>query len=632
MQLLFIIIVLICFFQIIVAQLDDYIVYDDATDSLVASGINIKQLSTENEQLLQENEALHGNLTAAFDQIRLLESDLNETKTIVYEMNLMIQTFQQDIDPIVSGQNSSSIYNEAVASGILRLIAPEFSKDQDLILCEYYYEEDYDKYPEKLECSKQIVAMDPYDLSMVYNLHADDSLPPNFTLSSDGLISGFLPVNIANTADALFQFRIEVVNSDGVANVDETWFSIKTISLPNITYGQLTETFYQAGDYFGTSLRTTFDGTKVFVGAYNRDTSDGGSRGSILMYEFDESTNSYVENVNAEIYKKVNSGAHHFGKSFGIADDDGNMIVVGSPNSNKCSTSSTYCGIVTVFLYNGTAWNEHEQLENPEGAAGSDYFGTNVDVSGSGTRFIVSTNKADARLYVFEKGNDGYYQDNWVKLAPAGCTCCCDEFGVYAAISGDGNTVVAGRPGDTSDAGSAYIFRYDQSSWSQGYSVVSNSGCTYDAFGESVDVNVDGSVIVVGCQRCDGSSDNCLGDSGAIYIFEWTGTTYAFHDKIISTPIVNTDYLGTDVSISWDGTRIAVSAIYANTADNSIGDVGAMYVFEYNSTHWNQVIEERGTINNGHFGKQCQITGNGKVAIAGCSTTADQTVTVVPID
>jgi hypothetical protein len=91
----------------------------------------------------------------------------------------------------------------------------------------------------------------------------------------------------------------------------------------------------------------------------------------------------------------------------------------------------------------------------------------------------------------------------------------CDRFGESVSISG--NYAIAGAhcdddPGDAS--GSAYIFKRDETMWSQQAKITASDGATYDLFGQSVSISDD--YTIVGSPIDDDNGD----DSGSAYTYD----------------------------------------------------------------------------------------------------------------
>ncbi|CAK0890182.1 unnamed protein product, partial [Prorocentrum cordatum] len=142
-----------------------------------------------------------------------------------------------------------------------------------------------------------------------------------------------------------------------------------------------------------------------------------------------------------------------------------------------------------------------------------------------------------------------------------------EEFGKSVAISSDGSRVVVGASG-FGFPGSAHVF--DGHTGARLNKFVAADGATNDQFGHSVSVSSDGSRIAVGAPNGDG----VVSSSGSAYVFD--GATGARLLKIVATDGAVADRFGNSVSMSSDGSRMVVGA----HSDDDVGSSsGSAYVF-----------------------------------------------------
>jgi len=180
-----------------------------------------------------------------------------------------------------------------------------------------------------------------------------------------------------------------------------------------------------------------------------------------------------------------------------------------------------------------------------------------------------------------------------------------DKFGLAVALSADGNTLAVGAPDEDSnatsiggdetndaatDAGAVHVFVRSGTGWvRQAYVKASNTRAG-DAFGRSLALSTDGSTLAVGAPGEDGTAT----DSGAVYVFTRSGTTWTQQQRLKADWPDADDAFGTAVSLAGDGGSLAVSAPgedgapLVGEADNSLSNSGAVYVFERSGTIWSQ--------------------------------------------
>lgn len=133
-----------------------------------------------------------------------------------------------------------------------------------------------------------------------------------------------------------------------------------------------------------------------------------------------------------------------------------------------------------------------------------------------------------------------------------------------------GTICVVGCPSDDSGKGTAYVFTRTGDVWSQAQKLTATGGAAGDAFGTSVAISGNGSVIAVGAP----GDDNGLGtNAGSVYVFTGTPGSCAQVQRLESSSSVSTVGVGTSLAISETGTTIATGA------PNDAGDEGTTYVF-----------------------------------------------------
>ena len=152
---------------------------------------------------------------------------------------------------------------------------------------------------------------------------------------------------------------------------------------------------------------------------------------------------------------------------------------------------------------------------------------------------------------------------------------------------------------NASNAGAAYVFTRDGSTWSQqAYLKAPNAG-TDDRFGNSVAISDD--TVVIGAYDEDGDVYSTAGfpndnasESGAAYVFVRTGTTWSEQAYLKASNTGTNDNFGYSVAIS-DGTAVVgaykeagdATATKATPNDNA-SQAGAAYVFVRSGTTWSQ--------------------------------------------
>lgn len=259
----------------------------------------------------------------------------------------------------------------------------------------------------------------------------------------------------------------------------------------------------------------------------------------------------------------------------------------------------------------------------------SDYFGRSVSLSGDGKVAAVAAPFDDdvavdsGAVYVCIQNSMGQWDTvQKLKASDAGSSIYLGGVGTQTdqlrgvSISGDGSIIVAGSsyndPNGT-DSGAAYVFEKSGSTWTQFQKIVASDGAASDHFGASVSVSRDGSTIAVGSPY-----DDTTTDQGAAYIFEKVGGTWTQVQKIVqSDTLANTSFGGTGVELTDDGTTILVGASFHDTGGTN---TGRAYIFDKaaNGT-WSQTQILRASNGGGsdQFASGIGISGDGTVICCG---------------
>jgi hypothetical protein len=201
--------------------------------------------------------------------------------------------------------------------------------------------------------------------------------------------------------------------------------------------------------------------------------------------------------------------------------------------------------------------------------------------------------------------------------------------GTSIALNGDGTTMAIGAAFESGGAagvngnqrdnsvyasGAVYVYVRQGDSWTQqAYVKASNPGQS-DHFGSSVALSRDGNTMAIAAHWEASSAtgvngnqnDNSIPQSGAVYVFTRTGTTWTQQAYIKAsntgkgnegTLVGDGDQFGFSLALSGDGNTLAVGAISEDSAaqqingnqgDDSAQSAGAVYVYARTGTTWAQ--------------------------------------------
>jgi len=435
----------------------------------------------------------------------------------------------------------------------------------------------------------------------------------------------------------------------------------------------------EPNDRFGFSVSLSTDGMHLAVGAYLEDSNATGINGN-------ESSNNkpnsgavyiYVKNGDTwsqEAYIKASNtdSLDAFGSSVSISSD-GTHLAVGAYNEDSNATgingnqndnSKPNSGAVYIFVNNGGTWSQEAYIKasNPDNY---DTFGRSVSLSSDGTHLAVgaisedsnatgingnqSDNTADysGAVYVFSRSGSNWSQDAYIKASNTDAN---DNFGNSVSLSSDGKYLAVGANYEQSNttgingnqndnnanfSGAVYVFSRNGSTWSQDAYIKASNTESSDKFGYSVSLSSDGTYLAVGAKDEDSNAtgtngnqnDNTKDNSGAVYVFNRSGSAWIQETYIKASNTDSGDRFGSCVSLSSDGLHLSVSAIYEDSNATEINNdqnnyspyAGAVYVFSRNGSVWNQdaYVKASNTDSKDQFGSSVSISSDGKYIAVG---------------
>lgn len=389
--------------------------------------------------------------------------------------------------------------------------------------------------------------------------------------------------------------------------------------------------------------------------------------------------------------------AYYFGNAVAISGD-GNTIAVGAwqessgatgINGNQSDTSAPASGAVYVFTQSANVWTQQAYIKASNTGAG-DKFGLALSLSNDGNTLAVGATLEDSinggingdgtnnsatdsgAVYVFTRSGT-WSQEAYIKatnIEPANYTESADHYGATLALSADGNTLVVGSPYEDSAAtgingtaahdctltfnnncllntGALYVYTRSGVTWSQQAYIKASNREAGDNIGQAVSISSDGNTIVAGAPYenswatgVDGNqSSNGSNLSGAAYVFVRSVGTWTQQAYLKASNTGKLDFFGTAVSISGDGSTVAIGApneqsaatgINGNQSDNSEDLSGAVYIFTRSVATWTQqaYIKASNTRNNAGFGGHVVLSNDGNIMAAGATGESSSAVGV----
>jgi len=292
------------------------------------------------------------------------------------------------------------------------------------------------------------------------------------------------------------------------------------------------------------------------------------------------------------------STGDYFGHSIALSAD-GLTLAIGAPfaNSNQ--------GQVKVYTWTGSAWaNRGTTLVGPL----SSDFGFAVSLSDEGTTLAIGSPRVSGttgalRVYAWDSGTS-----NWVLQGSAIAGQSFSEaFGSAVDLNGDGTVVVVGAKG-TSDAnatpGKTRVYAWSGSAWVQrGTDIAGDSN--NDLFGYSVAISDDGTIIAAGDPERDGASSHV----GQVRVSQWGGSSWVTLGGDIAGDSTG-GQLGYSLDLSSDGLTLSAGMPKSGSSR------GEVWVLSYSGGTWTTSLRQTGQ-DAEEFGVSVALAGNGQTFIAG---------------
>ncbi len=320
----------------------------------------------------------------------------------------------------------------------------------------------------------------------------------------------------------------------------------------------------EAFDGYGWAV--AIDSTTAVVGSLH-DSAGASDSGSVYVLTFNGSGWNETQKL-AAIGLGTSDG---FGDSVAIHN---NTIVIGTPGDDDAGSGA---GAAYVFTKIKGTWTQTAKLVPPMLAAG-DNFASAVDIDNgiivlsASLTDSMGSNSGAAYVYRFIDGawtfDTQLVSDDIAEF---------DHFGIDVAVSG--NRVLVGADGDDdngSTSGSAYIFEFDGSAWSQTAKLTASDGATDDQFGERLDIS--GNALIIGARYDDDSANR----SGSAYIFEHSAG-WSQHTKLNAFDPTNSKFFGQDVAIH---NGRAIVGAWGERDASGLFNAGAAYAYSRSAGDW----------------------------------------------
>jgi len=214
-----------------------------------------------------------------------------------------------------------------------------------------------------------------------------------------------------------------------------------------------------------------------------------------------------------------------FGQSIALTK---NHLIIGAPRSDAKGIDS---GAAYIYMRENNTWRFQTKITATDGAV-EDLFGISVAIDGN--TIIVGADLHDEKaenagaVYVYVLDDNQWKQEAKLIASDGGKT---DIFGVRVALS-ENTALISARRDDTKalgiDAGSAYIFVRNNSTWIQQQKLTSPDGQADDRFGR--DVALSGDIAIISAMNHDANGSN----TGALYVYKKNSDGWRYTSKFFS--------------------------------------------------------------------------------------------------
>ncbi len=284
----------------------------------------------------------------------------------------------------------------------------------------------------------------------------------------------------------------------------------------------------------------------------------------------------------------------------------------------------------------------------------------------SSTSSSVPGGVGSGAVYVYTLKETGWIEEAFVKASDAGEK---DLFGESITLSQDGNTMAVGAPSeDSKDAsanddtiviqgftvalnnGGVYLFAREDGKWVQKSKIKPTNAQFNQAFGAAVALSADGKTLAVGTPNdktkigginTDGSNydpaESSQHNSGAVYIFAKSDTTWAQQAYIKAANAVPYAQFGSVVSLSGNGNTLAVgtwidasqaTGINGDQLDSGATNAGAAFIFTRVGSSWSQksYVKAPNTNAEDRFARSLELDDSGESLVVGAHREASNAV------
>jgi len=249
---------------------------------------------------------------------------------------------------------------------------------------------------------------------------------------------------------------------------------------------------------------------------------------------------------------------------------NGSEIAVGAETANNLAGNSQNGA---VYVFSSTNWGTSSKILSPNTtvAANQSKFGHAAAISGNGNVLVAGSPyystivAGDGAVYIYKKDTNWPAGADYVPTI--GGLVANANYGLGVDINYDGSLVLAGAPGDS--AGLALLFSVTDNT-AVGIIKPAN-GTAGDCFGASVSLSSDGAHAAVGAYGYSGNS-------GKAYVYDTSASSCVLSREYDNPHPVANDYFGSSLSLS-SGTAPCLSVGDKCAKYKTVSQQGVVYAF-----------------------------------------------------
>jgi hypothetical protein len=356
------------------------------------------------------------------------------------------------------------------------------------------------------------------------------------------------------------------------------------------------------------------DGTRVAIGASENDGSSGSGSAAGHVRVYSESGGTWTQ-VGGDIDGEA--AGDWSGVSVSMSSDGTRVAIGASWNDGTSGSTSDNRGHVRVYSESGGTWTQVGG--DIDGEAAGDAAGRTVSMSADGTRVAIGATENDAN-----RGHVRVYSESggtWTQIGgdidgeAAG-----DAAGRTVSMSADGTRVAIGATENDANRGHVRVYSESGGTWTQVGGDIDGEAAG-DAAGRTVSMSADGTRVAIGATENDANR-------GHVRVYSESGGTWTQ----IGGDIDGEDALdnsGVSISMSPDGTRVAIGATQNDGSSGSDSYAGHVRVYtpfcDASTALTNGVV---GTCTNSlASGSTCQPTCDSGYTVSGTSSCTAGTLT-----